>query len=636
MQSTSSIAASAGPPSPRAALARKTAPARSQDFRPIGKLFRFDFVAEKAAPQTTKPHVLDHEFALWKRAFGYDAVVLWSHPRAMASDAFKELLLELAEERSLQDLLPLITRRLAEHEDVALARLWLLDPGDVCSACPNASVCADRTRCLHLVASAARTRNSTVAADTRLDGAFRRIPVGAFKVGAVAAGGVPVLVTDPEHDPKIRNPLWVKAEGIQGFAGLPLVRRGEMLGVLGVFVRTPITTEAVDVLRIVANHAGAAIATARAFAQVESMQRQLFLENERLRQKSADSDALEDMIGNSPVLRDVLQQIGSVASTDTTVLVLGESGTGKELVARAIHQRSRRGTGPFIEVNCAAIPRELCETELFGHVRGAFSGATRDRVGRFEAAAGGTLFLDEIGELPLELQGKLLRVLQEGTYERVGEVRTQRADVRVIAATNRNLKGEIDNGRFRRDLYYRLAVYPIALPPLRDRREDMAALAPHLLARICRRLRRPPLALTPEQLGALAERSWPGNVRELLNVLERAVISADGSGVLRLPPDENVGAARHLPVVLASAAAVVSVPALEGPPYSPPPSHADPQPVVPDLEMRRRERENLRRALELCSGRIYGHDGAAALLGLKPTTLASRLKRLHIRSSPQI
>jgi transcriptional regulator with GAF, ATPase, and Fis domain len=561
-------------------------------------------------------------------------IVLWSHPRATASDAFKELLLELAQERSLQELLPLITRRLAEHEDVALARLWLLDPGDLCNECPNASACGDRTRCLHLVASAARTRDTALAADTRLDGAFRRIPMGAFKVGAVAASGMPLLVTDPEHDPKIRNPVWVRAEGIQGFVGLPLVRRGDTLGVLGVFLRAPVTTAAVDVLRIVANHGAAAIATARAFAQVESMRRQLFLENQRLR-RSVDSDALDDMIGSSSGLRDVLQQVASVASTDTTVLVLGESGTGKELVARAIHQRSRRGSGQFIEVNCAAIPRELCESELFGHVRGAFSGATRDRVGRFEAAQRGTLFLDEIGELPLELQGKLLRVLQEGTYERVGEVRTQHADVRIIAATNRNLKVEIDTGRFRRDLYYRLAVYPIALPPLRDRREDMAALAPHLLARICRRLHRPPLTLTPEQLGALAQRPWPGNVRELLNVLERAVISADGSAVLHLPPDDNAGAAGHGPVALASFA-TVSVPALEGPPGSPPPFHADPQLVVPDLEMRRRERENLRRALDLCRGRIYGHDGAAVLLGLKPTTLASRLKRLHIRSGPQI
>ena len=220
------------------------------------------------------------------------------------------------------------------------------------------------------------------------------------------------------------------------------------------------------------------------------------------------------------------------------MLVLGESGTGKELAARAIHQRSQVSGGPFVELNCAAIPRELAESELFGHVRGAFSGATRDRVGRFEAAEGGTLFLDEIGELPFELQGKLLRVLQEGTYERVGEVRTRHARVRVIAATNRDLMAEVEAGRFRQDLYYRLAVYPITLPPLRHRREDVAALAPRLLERICRRLGRAPVTLTPEQLTELAARAWRGNVRELLNVLERAVISAQPGEAVVLPPGD--------------------------------------------------------------------------------------------------
>jgi len=553
--------------------------------------------------------------------------VLWSQPRAGTPDDFKELLLELAQERSLEELLPLVTRRLAEHEDVALARLWLVEPGDQCDGCRNAGVCAERARCLHLVASAVRGRDGIPMASPRLDGAFRRIPIGAFKVGAVAAGGVPVLVTDPATDPKIRHPEWVRAEGIQGFAGLPLTCRGEMLGVLGVFVRAPITAAAVDVLRIVANHAAAAIATARAFAQVEAMRRKLLIENQLLR-RGTDSDVLE-LVGGSPKLRDVLHQIGAVAITDATVLVLGESGTGKELVARAIHQNSRRAGGPFIEVNCAAIPRELSESELFGHVRGAFSGATRDRVGRFEAAAGGTLFLDELGELPIELQGKLLRVLQEGTYERVGEVRVRKADVRIVAATNRNLLGDVEAGRFRQDLYYRLAVYPIRLPALRERKEDLPSLATHLLGRICRRLGRPMVALTPEQLGALARHDWPGNVRELLNVLERAVISADGDGTLNLPIDVAADEPpRGGPPPRVWFPVTVPVPALEGPSFVP---ASGPSRVLADFEVRRQENDNLRRALESCGGKIYGPDGAAALLGLKPTTLASRLKRLGRR-----
>jgi transcriptional regulator with GAF, ATPase, and Fis domain len=571
--------------------------------------------------------------------------VLWSQPRGAASDAFKQLLLELAQERSLDDLLLLVTRRLVEHEDVALARLWLLDAGDQCAACPNAAVCLDRARCLHLVASATRNKDGTPQVQTRLDGAFRRIPIGAFKVGAVARAGAPVLVTDPAHDPKIRHPGWVRDEEIAGFAGLPLTCQGEMLGVLGVFVRAAITPAAVDVLRIVANHAAAAIATARAFAQVETMRQKLLLENQLLR-RSADPDVLE-LVGHSPKLRAVLRQITSVAATDATVLVLGESGTGKELVARALHKHSRRAGGPFIEINCAAIPRELSESELFGHVRGAFSGATRDRVGRFEAAAGGTLFLDEIGELPLELQGKLLRVLQEGTFERVGEVRTRVADVRIVAATNRNLMAEIETGRFRQDLYYRLAVYPITLPSLRERKEDLAALATHLLARICRRLGRAQVALTPEQLSGLARHDWPGNVRELLNVLERAVISADGEAAVELPIGDAPASRAPSPVSAAPGPvpapelaapspppSTFPVPALEGPMFTTPfgaaAAGAGEPPILPDLEMRRHERDNLRRALETCHGKIYGSDGAAALLGMKPTTLASRLKRLQI------
>ena len=556
--------------------------------------------------------------------------MLWSQISAPAPDAFKELLLELAHERSLDQLLPLVTQRLAEHEDVALARLWLIGPGDQCESCPNAAACSDRSRCLHLVASTSRSLDGATVSANRLNGDFRRIPIGAFKVGAVAAAGAPVVVTDPGHDPKIRRPEWVRAEQIAGFAGLPLDCRGERLGVLGVFVRAPITDAAVDVLRIVANHTAAAIATARAVAEVTEMRQQILIESGRLLRQVNQSAAVEELIGDSAPMREVRRQIAAVAATDAGVLILGESGTGKELAARAIHRSSPRAGGPFVELNCAAIPRELAETELFGHVRGAFSGATRDRIGRFEAAEGGTLFLDEVGELPPELQAKLLRVLQEGTYERVGDVRTRRTDVRIVAATNRNLLVEVDAGRFRQDLYYRLAIFPVSLPPLRERRDDLPALVDHLLSRICRRLHRPPLSLTGDQLRELACRRWPGNVRELLNLLERAVISAKSDeDLIFTPVQEGDGwTTRHLPQ---SSGASVAVPALEGPLY--PARSPDEAHVVPDLEMRRLERDNLRRALARTGGKIYGPDGAAALLGVKPTTLASRLKRLHIETS---
>jgi formate hydrogenlyase transcriptional activator len=548
--------------------------------------------------------------------------VLWTGTAAAVSESFKDLLLELAQERSLADLLPLVTRRLAEHEDVALARLWLLEPGDACRTCANASACADRARCLHLAASAGRGRDGAAVVHRNLDGAFRRIPIGAFKVGQVAARRAPGVVSDPLNDPTIRRPDWVRAEGIAGFAGLPLTCRGELLGVLGVFVRAPITAAAMDVLQILANHTAAAITNARAFAEIESTRGRLLLENHYLRQ-TAQVEGLEDIVGASPPLLAVLREIAAVAPTDATVLISGESGTGKELVARALHRRGGRKDGPFVEVNCAAIPRELAESELFGHVKGAFSGAVRDRVGRFEAAGGGTLFLDEIGELPPDLQGKLLRVLQEGSYERVGEGRPRRADVRLIAATNRELLHEVAAGRFRQDLYYRLAVYPIAVPPLRARKDDLPLLAAHLLARICRDLHRPLLRLTPEQLALLAAHDWPGNVRELRNVLERAVISAgQGDAQLRLALDEERPARRPIPMFAPPAA----VPALEGPPLTAIPVEPG---VLSAAEMRRRDRQNLLAAVASCHGKIYGPDGAAALLGMKPTTLASRLKRLH-------
>ena len=307
-------------------------------------------------------------------------------------------------------------------------------------------------------------------------------------------------------------------------------------------------------------------------------------------------------------------QIDLVAPNDATVLVSGESGTGKELVAEAIHRRSRRSGETFIRVNCAAIPRELYESEFFGHAKGAFSGALRDRVGRFEAAEGGTLFLDEVGEIPLDLQGKLLRVLQEGSFERVGETRQRQADVRIVAATNRELTREVAQGRFRQDLYYRLNVFPIEMPALRERREDVALIAVHLVAEICRRMHREALALGPDELAELEGYDWPGNVRELRNVLERAVISTPhAASRLALP---SIGAVRD-----AASGARGADPSVR---------QQRAKAVVPEADVRRFEKENLLAALEATGGRVYGKGGAADLLGVKPTTLASRLKKLGI------
>ncbi len=260
-------------------------------------------------------------------------------------------------------------------------------------------------------------------------------------------------------------------------------------------------------------------------------QQKLARENARLRSELAQHYPVEGMIGDSPAMRSVFSQIRKVAPTATTVLVLGESGTGKELVARALHALSPRRDGPFIAVNCAAIPDTLLESELFGHEKGAFTGANERRIGLIEAASGGTLFLDEIGELPAEAQARLLRVLQEGEVRRLGENRTRRVDVRLVSATHRDLQQAVAAGGFRQDLYYRLAVMPIQLPPLRERHEDIEPLARRLLERSCRRLNRPALKLSPQALKALHNYDWPGNVRELENVIERAVILAEGDSI---------------------------------------------------------------------------------------------------------
>jgi len=348
---------------------------------------------------------------------------------------------------------------------------------------------------------------------------------------------------------------------------------------------------------------------------VERLRRQLELENAYLHEQVKEGLPFGKIVGRSPALQEVLQQVEMVARTDAAVLVSGESGTGKELVARAIHDRSPRRNHALVTVNCASIPRELFESEFFGHVRGAFTGALRDRTGRFQLAHKGTIFLDEVSEIPLELQGKLLRVLQERQVERVGEEQLREVDARVIAATNRDLQDEVEGGRFRRDLYYRLCVFPIELPPLRERREDIALLTAHFLEVAARRLNSPEVRLTDHALELVTAYDWPGNVRELQNVIERAVILSQRGPlrvdlVLRGGPATSRGRRTlHLPNLAETRSGVLS-----------------------EAEMSRRERDNILAALEWTGWKI---SGAARMLGVKPTTLASRLKRLGIERPTQ-
>ena len=313
--------------------------------------------------------------------------------------------------------------------------------------------------------------------------------------------------------------------------------------------------------------------------------------------------ASERIVGSSRVLQAVLRQVEAVASTDATVLITGESGTGKELLANELHRRSLRRQRPFVKVNCSAIPREMFESEFFGHVRGAFTGAIRDRSGRFQSADKGTIFLDEIGDLPLELQPKLLRVLQEGEFDRVGEDVARKVDVRVIAATNQDLAGAVHAGRFRQDLFYRLTVFPLELPPLRARKCDIPQLAAHALADVARKHGVPSPPLTHEDIEQLQRYDWPGNVRELQNVIERAVILSRGARL-------------HLDIAPSS--------------HGSNPEAFDEDVVLTDRQCRDRYRANVIRALQRAGGRIYGRGGAAELLAINPTTLASRLRALKI------
>jgi PAS domain S-box-containing protein len=314
-----------------------------------------------------------------------------------------------------------------------------------------------------------------------------------------------------------------------------------------------------------------------------------------------------DIVGASVGLRKVMQQVQLVAPTDATVLITGESGTGKELVARAIHEQSARRARPLIKLNCSAVPEGLFESEFFGHVKGAFTGALKDKPGRFELADGGTLFLDEIGEVPLAMQTKLLRVLQEQELERVGDTHTRKVNVRIIAASNRDLKKEVDEGRFRQDLFYRLSVFPIEVPPLRERREDIAPLAAHFIRQSTRRMNRPEPQISKTELDQLATYHWPGNVRELQNTVERAIILwREGQLTFDLPAaraNEN--------------------------PSGPAKSTASAGLLTRD-ELKQREREAIVNALKQTNGKVFGPRGAAELLGMKPSTLASRISSLGI------
>jgi PAS domain S-box-containing protein len=376
------------------------------------------------------------------------------------------------------------------------------------------------------------------------------------------------------------------------------------------FTSTPVISDgrivgAVVVFRDITERRSTENQLQNALDELKVLKDRLEEQNAYLQEEIHIEHNFREIVGQSEPILKIIKQIDVVAPTDASVLINGESGTGKELIARAIHQASRRNASPLIRVNCAAIPAELFESEFFGHIRGAFTGAVRDRVGRFELADGGTLFLDEIGEIPLELQSKLLRVLQEGQFERVGEERTRKVDVRIIAATNRDLRQEVTAKHFREDLYFRLNVFPIQSPALRERPIDIAPLAAHFLKQTGKRLNMPGRRLRNSDIERLQSYSWPGNIRELQNVIERALITSNGADLNLDLPDEPKTTVTHQPSPTST--------------------------IMTDAQIRELERNNMQAALKATDGKLFGKGGAAELLGLKPTTLASRFKRLEIK-----
>ncbi len=521
------------------------------------------------------------------------------------------LFMEMAQERSLEPLLQKLAQRALEGPGAAIVVIWLIEKGEGLQPESSGSATGEQ-RFLYAVAGGTNAHAGTREKPSRLPDHLARIPVGSGPIGKIASTGQTCMFIDLDRDPgELSGAVdWLQAERVRGFVGAPLVFRDEVLGVVGSFSRVLPPEDMRLWGRVFADHIAAAIANARAFDEIQRLKAQLEQQNAYLREEIVEAKAFGDLVGQSAALGKVVSQIDLVAPTDASVLILGETGTGKELVAHEIHRRSQRREGPLVRVNCASIPKDLYESEFFGHVKGAFTGALKDRAGRFETAEGGTLFLDEIAEVPLELQSKLLRVLQEKRYERVGEDRTRRADVRIIAATNRDLKQDVDAGRFREDLYYRLNVFPIQIAPLRERKDDIPLLAQHFAQRSVRELRCPKARLTRAGVVRLQSYDWPGNVRELQNVIERAVILARG-GVLDF-----------------------DLPVRDAPPTSQAQQKqagTDDQEFLTEPEMRQRERENLLVILEKTDWKVRGAGGAAELLGVKASTLQSRIQAMGLK-----
>jgi len=414
----------------------------------------------------------------------------------------------------------------------------------------------------------------------------------------------------------------VVAEGLRAYCAIPLVNRGRPLGILSILRTTeaPFSQEDIDFLSRASGQIAIAIENACAYHEISQLKDKLAQEKLYLEEEIRSEMSFENIIGNSSALKHVLELVETVATSDSTVLLLGETGTGKELIARAIHDRSRRKDRTFVKLNCAAIPTGLLESELFGHEKGAFTGAIIQKVGRMELADQGTLFLDEVGDIPIEIQPKLLRALQEREFERLGSTHTRRANIRLVAATNRDLEQMIAAREFRSDLYYRLHVFPIRIPPLRERKEDIPQLVSYFVQKFAKQMQKKIEAISPAVMKGLTAWDWPGNIRELENFIERAVIVTRGKSL-----EAPVGELRKTNTIAFPHAAQNRVEQVVGERTD---SQSDQTSVADEYE--RRQRDEIVRALTACNGRVGGAVGAAARLGMNRTTFLSRMKKFGI------
>jgi formate hydrogenlyase transcriptional activator len=454
-----------------------------------------------------------------------------------------------------------------------------------------------------------------------------RVPCDHGIVGLVFRRREAVFVPDVQQEDRWYDADRVRAAGLQSVFTVPLLDNDTPIGVVGLdsplfTADTPPSSADISRLRAIAAIAAAGVRNARAMESVEQERQRLrqLLEQRRqlrdevghLREQVREAHAVHALVGESAVFREVLQQVELVAPADSTVLLVGETGTGKEMIARALHEQSRRARNAFVAVNCAALPETLIESELFGYEKGAFTGALTRKPGKFELADRGTMFLDEIGDLPAQAQAKLLRVLQEREVQRVGGTKPVPVNVRLIAATNQDLETHMRSGSFRPDLFYRLSVFPIRLPPLRERPEDIPRLVAYFIRRYAERQHKPALRLAPGVMERLIAYDWPGNVRELQNVIERAVILARG-------------AVMHEGLFVFAHVEVPDPAAIDGHVAT-----APPRPAANVIRFSDAERHVILRAVELAGWRISGRGGAAEILGLKPTTLHAKMKKLGI------